>query len=91
MGALNADYGSELHLLRYLGRHRHLLHKYIEEKIGGRMVDWIDTHFDPLRYDAEWEGVEFLPDYSAAGERWKEFWPQTGKVQHWDAIGWIEG
>ncbi len=90
MGDLHAQYGSELHLLRYLGRHRHQLHKHIETVIPGRMIDWIDFNFDPSNFDAVWLGVDFLPDYLPAKDRWKNFWPQTGTVQNWDAIGWIE-
>ena len=83
-------YGSEWHLLRWLGRHRHELHRQIEQSVGGRMMDWIDFGFHSGKQDAEWKGVDFLPDYLSAKREWNNFWPQTGNVQNWDAVGWID-
>lgn len=83
-------YGSEWHLLRWLGRHRHELHRQIEKSVGGRMIDWIDSDFHRGKQDAEWKGVDFLPDYLPAKKKWNEFWPPTGNVQNWDAVGWID-
>ena len=39
-------YGSEWHLLRYLGRHRHRLHHQIREATGGDVVDWLDYRWN---------------------------------------------
>ena len=83
-------YGSEWHLLRWLGRHRHELHRRIEQTVGGRMIDWVDFKFAQDKQDAEWKGVDFLPDYLPVKRGWANFWPQTGNVQNWDAVGWID-
>ena len=83
-------YGSEWHLLRWLGRHRHELHRQVEQSVGGRMMDWIDFGFHQGKQDAEWKGVDFLPEYLSAKRTWNDFWPQTGNVQNWDAVGWID-
>jgi hypothetical protein len=93
MGELGHGYGSEWHLLRYLGRHRNTLNQKIEEETGGRVVDWLDFQFDrKSRFlDAEWKGMDFLTIGStgALKQEWAEFWPQTGNVQNWDAVGWL--
>jgi hypothetical protein len=75
MAKLNAEYATELHLLRFLGRHRHALHHHIEKTIPGRMIDWIDFKFDRQKLDAEWEGLDFLPDYLPVKTDWQKFWP----------------
>ena len=39
---IGAGYGSEFHLMRYLGRYRNMLNGLIEMEIGGRVVEWLD-------------------------------------------------
>lgn len=53
---------------------------------------WLDFHFDPGRgvLDAEWRGVDFLPAEHPARRAWPSFWPQTGNVPNWDAVGVAE-
>ena len=95
MANIGYGYGSEWHLLRYLGRHRCLLNQKIERKTGGKVIAWLDFPFnrrwnrcDPRdKPDAEWKGLDFLPNGSAARERYAEFWPQRGNVPNWDAVG----
>lgn len=97
MGKIGCGYGSEWHLLRYLGRHRQRLDRAIISEIGtlGR-IEWLDFGFDQKKrkkkwYDAELEGLEFLagPEYAAVRAAWKKFWPQSGTSQNWDAVGWF--
>jgi hypothetical protein len=88
-------YGSEFHLLRYLGYHRADLNRAIEQQTGGRVLDWLDFHFDPRRkfpyLDAELQGLEFLgPDLEADRAAWAKFWPQTGNPPNWDAVGLLQ-
>ena len=48
MGRLGYTYGSEWHLLRFLGYHRNELNRRIEDIIPGdqvKVINWIDFHF----------------------------------------------
>lgn len=91
-------YGSEWHLLRYLGRHRHRLNERVREATGTDVLHWTDhpwnpsgqpAYFDGPRLDAEWKGLDFLAGDIAARREWPNFWPQSGNVPNWDAIGWL--
>lgn len=91
MGKLGFGYGSEWHLLRYLGRHRNLLGETIINNIGhGTSIDWLDFAMNPAKdcFDEEIEGLDFLNDTSLLTE-WNRFWPRTGSQQNWDAVGWL--
>jgi len=89
MGKIGCGYGSEWHLLRYLGRHRQRLREEILSITGGDDIRWLDFRFsnsnEPLIHDREMKGVEFL-DEQVKGH-WKTFWPQTGEAHNWDAVG----
>jgi len=92
MGRMGSGYGSECHLLRWMGRHRNLFDLRVSEALNrrGQPIEWLDFPFAPKNPwpDAEWKGLDFLksPNLKAA---WQEFWPQTGNAQNWDAVGWI--
>ena len=47
MGTIGYGYGSEWHLLRYLGYHRHYLSQEILNMIGGEILQWLDFKFSP--------------------------------------------
>ncbi|MCX6641299.1 MAG: hypothetical protein NTW14_12620 [bacterium] len=98
MGEMAIDHGSELHLLRYMGRHRRLLDESIAHLIGAegknvKNIKWLDVPFDPKnrQKDGEWKSVDFLQD--AGGDDWKRYWPdrtpgkpnRTG-MPSWDAV-----
>jgi hypothetical protein len=89
MGKIGYGYGSEWHLLRYLGYHRGLLEDEILKKTGGERITWHDFKFsnvnESLKRDVELKGVEFLD--KAPQKLWKSWWPQTGNAQNWDAVG----
>lgn len=91
MGKIGHGYGSEWHLLRYLGYHRSALEEEILSKIGGNRITWLDFKFsnrnEPLKRDQEWKGLDFLNKETQ--KEWKTWWPQTGNVQNWDAVGEI--
>lgn len=90
----NSRYGSEYHLLRYLGRHRKKLNDVILSSIGrGTGIDWLDFPFerDGTGRDAEWKGLDFLSDGEDIQRQWIDFWPQGKGIQNWDAVGEIEG
>ena len=91
MGDIRHGYGSECHLLRYLGRHRSLLVETILAATGGRAIDWLDFGFDRSTAwgDGELKGLDFLTD-GAVKKEWKACWPQRGNQPNWDAIGRLD-
>lgn len=91
-------YGSECHLLRWMGRHRNQFDAKVLETLGytatqGSSLRWEDFKFAPGTKwpDAELEGLEFLKckSHKPVLDGWKEFWPQTGRQMNWDAVGWL--
>jgi len=94
MGKMGHGYGSEFHLLRYLGYHRAELNRQVEKETGGRVLEWLDFGFDlarkPAESDLELKGLEFLGQSGPLIDTWKDFWPQTGNVQNWDAVGLLQ-
>ncbi len=91
MGRIGYGYGSEWHLLRYLGYHREYLSQKVLEIVSGDVLKWSDFKFSdenaPLKDDREFVGLEFAEKNIQI--MWKSFWPQAGNVQNWDAIGQI--
>jgi hypothetical protein len=89
MGMMGSGYGSECHLLRYLGRHRALLDQRILEETGATVADWLDYPFERTRTwpDGEWKALDFLSDDAPAKTAWRRTWPQSGNAPNWDAIG----
>jgi hypothetical protein len=49
MAEMGIGYGSECHLLRYLGRHRALLDRRILEVTRADTIAWLDHPFDPSK------------------------------------------
>jgi hypothetical protein len=91
MAQMGIGYGSEFHLLRYLGYHRHELNRAVEGQTGGHVIDWLDFAFGTQgKPDGEWKGVDFLESASDVKSAWLNFWPQTGNVPNWDAVGRLE-
>jgi len=92
MGKIGCGYGSEWHLLRYLGYHRNYLSQKILNITGGENISWLDFRFSKkyayLNNDREHVGIEFIKDRNVIN-KWKQFWPQTGTLQNWDAVGKI--
>ena len=90
MGQMGYGYGSQWHLLRYLGYHRHNLCNHILNVTGGDTIEWLDFHFssrnESLYNDMERYGLDFI-DEKDAQFKWKQFWPQTGQAHNWDAVG----
>ena len=99
MSTIGFGYGSEWHLLRYLGYHRADLNRAIGSAIpGGTVVEWLNSRFetdpaainrDPPRFlDREIEGFEFLP--AAGRQQLLPAWPRTGSLPCWDAVARID-
>ena len=96
MGKIGYGYGSEWHLLRYLGYHRAYFSDLILNHIGGQSLSWCDFHFLPPntsnKHDGEHIGLGFLENAEAEAA-WRSFWPQSGNAHNWDAVGeiWVNG
>ena len=97
MSKIGFKYGSEWHLMHYLGRHRNALDRAVLAETKAWNVEWLDfsPSGDGSARDAEWEGIDFLfsqdtsglLNYSYLKDNWAKFWPQSGRQQNWDAIG----
>ncbi|MDP8235142.1 MAG: hypothetical protein P9M08_02035 [Candidatus Erginobacter occultus] len=91
MSKIGYGYGSEWHLLRYLGRHRERLNESVLNTIDAESINWLDFKFslNGKWTDREFTGVDFVKDQQLSAD-WREFWPQRGNAQNWDAIAKIE-
>lgn len=101
MAKFGNGYGSERHLLRYLGRHRKLLDGSIRKQIASATeVRWLDFPFakswsgktpESRWPDAEWRSLDFLRATNpAVVDDWKQRWPHGSGVVNWDAVGEIK-
>lgn len=91
MGAMGYGYGSECHLLRWMGRHRRAFDAAVcavLNKADGP-IDWLDLQFKPNNPwpDKELKGLEFIDDVGVR-KYWASCWPTSGNNQNWDAVGW---
>ena len=91
MGKMNANYGSELHLLRWMGRHRDAFNRKVYEATGLKVSRWLDFGFSTgeKAYDVELRGLSFLPEEI---RKEVEFAFPTGwsRSMSWDAVGVAE-
>jgi hypothetical protein len=89
MAEMADGYGSECHLLRFLGRHRECFDKQVCARTGAQAVNWLDFHFDRTKRwkDAERKGLDFLRSGHPALTAWAGFWPSRGNSPNWDAVG----
>lgn len=94
MGRIGNGYGSECHLLRWMGRHRHAFDEAALMEIGkGGTIEWLDFEFKQgdAWQDAEPKGLEFLAgdEWAALQPEWARFWPLGSGIHNWDAVGWL--
>ena len=91
MAEMGLGYGSECHLLRYLGRRRKRLDRLVLNLVEGETVSWVDCSFDPSRgwLDGELKGLEFVHPADRTRRNWSKFWPQRGNPPNWDAVARI--
>lgn len=96
MAAIGNGYGSECHLLRWMGRHRQAFDHAVLKALGvaESRLEWKDFAFDatpPRRrwHDAELKGLD-IPDepaLDAVKDAWGQFWPLGAGIMNWDAVG----
>jgi len=90
MGNMNAHYGSELHLLRWMGRHREAFDKKVYDATGLTVKKWFDFGFSKgeKTYDSEIRGVSFLLEEKKR-EAVEALLPSPDWCQAmcWDAVG----
>ena len=62
MGQMALGYGSEFHLLRWLGRHRNEFDKRVNSLLKTDKISWLDFDFDSKKTipDKEIIGLNFL-------------------------------
>jgi hypothetical protein len=92
-GRIGNGYGSECHLLRYLGRHRSRLDAAVMRTVPCiAEVRWLDFHFDPKGDwpDGERKALDFLDTDHPARIEWGRIWPHRGTPIHWDAVGRVK-
>src|SRR5688572_13190194 len=91
MANIGYGYGSEWHLLQYLGRRRAAFTRAVETITGCADLEWRDHEewVDPqgaLKV-RELRGLEFLAPTDPVRREWERQWPQAGNVHNWDAVG----
>jgi hypothetical protein len=92
MGQIGYCYGSEYHLLRYLGHHRIWLNQEIGKQTRFKNdIKWFDylVNNSKLSMDDEYNNIQFLKDridFALIESNWKNYWPQKGNTQNWDGI-----
>lgn len=93
MGKMALGYGSEWHMLRYLGRYRSVLDTEVRAATGASDVRWLDWNSTPSDVDTEWKGISFLPEEvrGAIADEWARWWPQRGNPHNWDAVALLDG
>ena len=91
MSRIGYGYGSEWHLLRWMGRHRQEFDRRVINAVAraNQSIEWLDCGSNPANKwpDAEIKGLDFLPASHSARIKWQADWPQTGNVPNWDAVG----
>ncbi|MEC8276845.1 MAG: hypothetical protein VX026_03955 [Myxococcota bacterium] len=95
MGKIGFGYGSEWHMLRWLGRHRQALNHQIQRTVKQNLgrIEWLDFQrsqsSSPLKRDKEIIGLDFISSTAnpTLHSAWKQFWPSSGNSQNWDAVG----
>jgi hypothetical protein len=96
MGQMALGYGSEFHLLRWLGRHRNEFDKRVNSLLGTDDISWLDFDFDSDSKktipDKEIKGLNFLDKntHETVISTWENEWPQTGNSMNWDLVGFTE-
>jgi hypothetical protein len=93
MAKIGYGYGSECHLLRWMGRHRKAFDKTMLNTVGTssneKEIEWLDFGFSKeVRkwFDAELKGLEFIDNKDIVSD-WRNKWPTTGEQPNWDAVG----
>ncbi len=91
MATIGYGYGSEWHLLQYLGRRREVFTRRIEALTEVSPIHWQDHRETDTSNGApkvrELVGLEFMDPHDPARQEWQRRWPQRRAVHNWDAVG----
>jgi hypothetical protein len=90
MAGMGYGYGSECHLLRWMGRHRSAFDEAVRQAMGksSNAVNWLDFNFAGSDWpDAELKGLDFISDAATQAD-WSTWWPKGRGIHNWDAVGW---
>jgi hypothetical protein len=88
MSQRRIDYGSKLHLSRFLHHDHRSLDSMVLEQTRADAVDWLGCPLNSRKgvFDNEWRGLSFLKSTVGIPDGWSRFWPQRGNQQNWDAV-----
>ena len=92
MADIGYCYGSEYQMMRFLAHHKNYLENIIKANTPLKgPYKWMDYPYDQnrLSFDGEHVGINFFENFIEFNEikqKWRQFWPQTGTAQNWDAI-----
>lgn len=93
MSVMRHGYGSEWHLRSLLSTK--------PENVSSAILSELAVLGVPSASEVVWEssylkvgepelcGLEFLDPSSPARQEWRNWWPQTGNVHNWDAVGTV--
>ena len=93
MGKMGYGYGSEFHLLRWMGRHRFRFDMSVCKTLDVDEIKWLDFKFSKSNDipDNELRGLDFMdrnnPSFEEVMSHYRESWPQRGNQMNWDAVG----
>jgi hypothetical protein len=95
MGKMALGFGSEFHLLRWMGRHRNGFDNHIKNLLQVDNISWLDFEFDAgaMIPDKELIGLSFLgrdSQFDNVISKWRDEWPQRGNSMNWDLVGYTE-
>src|SRR5262245_19847757 len=92
MGKLGYGYGSEFHLLRWMGRHRDEFDAAVLKALGETQshIHWLDFEFTNAGKDSEWKGIDFISEKPTLRQEWESFWPNKRGIHNWDAVGILQ-
>ena len=71
MSKMRLGYGSEFHLLRFMGRHREVLNSAVAKalKVPTNSIAWVDFGFDPKQWVPDREIPSPIPPHRFIANR----------------------
>src|SRR4051812_4134667 len=91
---MRKGYGSEWHLRSMLAKRQERVSSEVLSVLAAAglssssRVDWHPTYLEMGA--PELCGLDFLESGSPVRREWLKWWPQSGNVQNWDAVGTLQ-